>query len=171
MTYYFVLPLYFLLQITQIWILHHLLSYNLFNLALLNPVLTLVLLGTALSGLHGTGFKLPSILEPHPITAIYSSYSGLQRHLRGQYFHAALPVPPEIMSPFQATYCTIFYAIHFNTLGYYSTLSSTARSLVPMHKSSSTKLLQIDTEQGEDLREVILIDLLMFSLVLQLHLC
>lgn len=114
------------------------------------------------------------MVEPLPITVIHWSYSvfkdisGDTTSMQSCQFvqKSCLPFRPPPAQPFMAYISTLWDIIPHLPMRE----CSTALSLVPMHKSNFTKLLQIDREQGEDLREIILMELVMFSLDLQLHL-
>lgn len=123
------------------------------------PVLTLVFCSRPSAvwvALVSSSLPFP---EPHIITAIHLSYSSLWEHL------SLCPVPPETLSPFSGHIKPSFLTPYIPALqDSISCCLSLLTHQFLMHKSSSLSLLQIDREQGEDAWEIILRELVIFSL-------
>lgn len=83
--------------------------------------------------------KIPfQSLQPTHLIQFFKSISGDTTSMQPCQF------TPNSGLPFQAIYSKILLnLIYFNTLVYYLMLLSTSHSWVPMHKSSSPKLMQI----------------------------
>lgn len=106
-------------------------------------MLTLDLLLKTLGSLHGTGFKPPSIPRTplnhcYPLRLIQVSESVLANTTS---IHPRQCLQKSCR-PFQATYSPNFLHYTCHPSVHYFILSFTTHPLVPMHKSSSPRLLQ-----------------------------